>query len=37
MAYTFHWPPESLLAMTADDLDFWSECVEDLRKLLKKT
>ncbi|MDR1946636.1 MAG: GpE family phage tail protein [Desulfovibrio sp.] len=35
MAYTFHWPPDALLSMTADDLVFWSDRLRDVQKMLK--
>ncbi|MDR2051141.1 MAG: hypothetical protein LBQ63_05145 [Deltaproteobacteria bacterium] len=28
----FHWPPESLLNLTAEDLRFWGNRLKDLKK-----
>lgn len=36
LAYVFHWPPEALLAMTADDLDFWAARLRDVNRALKQ-
>lgn len=35
LAYVFHWSPESLLAMTADDLIFWAERLRDVEREIK--
>lgn len=35
LAYLFHWPPESLLGLTAEDLQFWAKRVEDVKKAMK--
>lgn len=36
LAYTFHWPPAALLAMTADDLKFWGARLADVDRALKQ-
>ncbi len=36
LAWLFHWPPESLWKMTAQDLLFWAKRVEDVNKNLQK-
>jgi len=36
LAYLFHWAPESLLRLTAADLKFWAERVENVKNALKR-
>ena len=36
LAYTFHWAPEALMALTADDLDFWGARLQDIDRALKQ-
>ena len=36
LAYVFHWPPDALLAMTAEDLHFWGQRLADVDRALKQ-
>lgn len=36
LAYTFHWAPRDLLAMTSDDLAFWGDRLRDVAQALKQ-
>lgn len=36
LAYTFHWSPSALLALTDEDLTFWSARLADVDRALKQ-
>lgn len=36
LAYTFHWSPKDLLAMTSDDLAFWGDRLRDVHRELNQ-
>lgn len=36
LAYTFHWAPGDLLAMTSEDLVFWGERLSDVDRALNR-
>lgn len=35
LAYTFHWPPSELDAMTGEQLFDWAERLDELKRMLK--
>lgn len=35
LAWVFHWPPESIYNLEADDLIFWTARVEEIEKTLR--